>query len=159
MSIRNILEVKGSLKWRKNMLIRNCSGGIVFYNDKVLILKNEKSEWVFPKGVIRTGDFPDCVALNRVDLEAGVKAKIVGTAGRTNYEFFSISRQRPVCNKIVWYVMQAEDEVCTPNAAQNFMDGGFYPVEEALEMITYSQDKSLLMLSFQKYHDCIREEG
>lgn len=140
------------------MLIRNCSGGIVFFNNKVLILKNEKAEWVFPKGAIRTGDFPDSVAMTRVELEAGVKARILDTAGRTNYEFFSISRQRPVCNKIIWYVMQAEDETCTPNAAQNFSEGGFYPVEKALEMITYSQDKSLLMLSFQKYHEHIKAE-
>lgn len=139
------------------MLIRNCSGGIVFFEDKVLVLKNEKSEWVFPKGVIRNGDFPDHVALERVELEAGVHAKIIGAAGRTNYEFFSISRQRPVCNKIVWYVMQAADDTCAPNTSLNFSDGGFFPVEKALEMITYSQDKSLLMISFQKYHELIKE--
>jgi len=141
------------------MLIRNCSGGVVFFNDKVLVLKNEKAEWVFPKGAIRTGDFPDSVAISRVELEAGVKARIVGSAGRTNYEFFSISRQRPVCNKIVWYVMQAYDDTCTPNEAQNFSGGGFFPVEQALEMITYSQDKSLLMISFQKYREYIKEEA
>lgn len=137
------------------MLIRNCAGGIVFCGNKVLILKNEKGEWVFPKGAIRTGDFPDSVATNRVELEAGVKAKIIGSAGRTNYEFFSVSRQRPVCNKIVWYVMDSKEETCTPNEAQNFSEGGFYPVEKALDMVTYSQDKSLLMLSFQKYRDFI----
>lgn len=139
------------------MLIRNCSGGIVFFEDKVLVLKNEKSEWVFPKGVIRNGDFPDNLALERVELEAGVRAKIIGAAGRTNYEFFSISRQRPVCNKIVWYVMQADGDACIPNTSLNFMDGGFFPVEQALEMITYSQDKSLLMISFQKYHELVKE--
>ena len=31
------------------MLTRVCSG-CSFYEDKVLILKNEKSEWVLPKG-------------------------------------------------------------------------------------------------------------
>lgn len=62
------------------MLVRNCSGGVVFYQDKVLLLMNEKHEWVFPKGVIRSGDFPDEIALRRVQQEAGVKAKIVSTA-------------------------------------------------------------------------------
>ncbi|HHT62421.1 MAG TPA: NUDIX hydrolase, partial [Clostridia bacterium] len=37
------------------MLFRQCAGGIVFFNDKVLLLQNEKNEWVFPKGVIRNG--------------------------------------------------------------------------------------------------------
>ena len=133
------------------MLIRNCAGGIVFFEDKVLILKHEKSEWVFPKGVIRTDDSTDSVALSRVRLEAGVEASIQGTAGMTNYEFYSVSRQRPVCNRITWFVMTAESDSCVPNAAQNFTAGGFYPIEQASEMITYSQDKSLLMISYQKY--------
>ncbi len=141
------------------MLIRNCSGGVVFFNNKVLVLKNEKGEWVFPKGAIRTGDFPDSVAISRVNLEAGVSAKIIGTAGKTNYEFFSISRQRSVCNKIIWYVMEAENENCTPNEAQNFSEGKFIPVDEALDIITYSQDKSLLMQSFQKYRDHVAASG
>lgn len=137
------------------MLVRNCSGGIVFSGDKVLMLQNDKHEWIFPKGVIRAGDYPDEVAIRRVQLEAGVKAKIISSAGRTNYEFYSISRQRPVCNKIVWYIMSTEQTEATPNEAQNFKDGGFYPVDEALEMVTYSQDKSLLMLSYQKYKELV----
>ncbi len=74
------------------MLVRNCAGGIVFHGDRVLVLKNDKGEWVFPKGVIRSGDYPDDVAIARVQLEAGVKAHIISSAGRTNYEFFSVSR-------------------------------------------------------------------
>ncbi|MHB1485846.1 MAG: NUDIX domain-containing protein [Saccharofermentanales bacterium] len=140
------------------MLIRNCAGGIVFHGNKVLLLKNDKGEWVFPKGAIRTGDFPDTVALNRVEMEAGVRAKIISSAGRTNYEFFSVTRQRPVCNKIVWYIMESDDDECVPNEAQNFMDGGFFPVEKALDTVTYSQDKSLLMLSFQKYREHVMTE-
>lgn len=140
------------------MLIRNCAGGIVFNENKVLLLKNDKGEWVFPKGAIRTGDFPDTVALNRVEMEAGVRARIISSAGRTNYEFFSVSRQRPVCNKIVWYIMESEDDSCTPNKAQNFSDGGYFAVEKALDIVTYSQDKSLLMLSFQKYREHVMTE-
>lgn len=135
------------------MLVRNCAGGIVFHGDRVLVLKNDKGEWVFPKGVIRSGDYPDDVAIARVQLEAGVKARIISSAGRTNYEFFSVSRQRPVCNKIVWYIMVADTDTITPNPDQNFHEGAFMPVEEAMEKVTYSQDKSLLMLSYQRYKE------
>ncbi len=141
------------------MLIRNCAGGVVFHDNKVLILKNEKGEWIFPKGVIRNGDFPDNVAVNRVNVEAGVDAEIIGSSGRTNYEFYSVTRQRPVCNKIVWYVMKTDNGNCVLSKEQNFQGGGFYAVEEALDMITYSQDKSLLMLSFQKYREDLTSKG
>lgn len=137
------------------MLVRNCSGGIVFSGDKVLLLMNDKHEWVFPKGVIRSGDFPDEVAVRRVQLEAGVRSRILSPAGRTNYEFYSISRQRPVCNKIIWYIMTAEQTETAANAAQGFLDGGFYSIEAAMGMVTYSQDKSLLMLSYQKYKELV----
>jgi 8-oxo-dGTP pyrophosphatase MutT (NUDIX family) len=137
------------------VLVRNCSGGVVFSGDKVLLLQNEKNEWVFPKGVIRTGDYPDEVAVRRVLIEAGVQARIISSAGRTNYEFYSISRQRPVCNKIVWYIMASDQAAAVPNESQNFRDGGFYPVDEAMEMVTYSQDKSLLKLSCQKYKELV----
>jgi 8-oxo-dGTP pyrophosphatase MutT (NUDIX family) len=116
---------------------------------------NEKHEWVFPKGVIRSGDFPDEIALRRVQQEAGVKAKIVSTAGRTNYEFYSISRQRPVCNRITWYIMEAKEDTYQFNQSLGFRDGGFFPVEEAINLITYSQDKSLMMLSYQKYKELV----
>lgn len=133
------------------MLVRNCSGGVVFHGEKVLLLLNEKNEWIFPKGVIRSGDTAEQVALRRIKLEAGVDAKIVSPAGRTNYEFYSISRQRPVCNKINWFIMVADLDIVTPNAAQNFSDGGFFTIEEAMRKVTYSQDKSLLAVSYQKY--------
>ena len=137
------------------MLVRNCAGGVVFYKDKVLILKNEKQEWVFPKGVVRSNHLPEEVAVERVAYEAGCRARIVSPAGRTNYEFYSISRMRPVCNKIVWFIMAADNKQVKPNAAQDFKDGGFYDIDEAMERITYSQDKSLLQLSYEKYRELI----
>ena len=87
------------------MLFRSCAGGLVFCEDSVLILKNEKDEWVLPKGVIRTGDYAREVALRRVKAEAGVEAEILSSIGETNYEFYSITRKRPVCNQVTWYLL------------------------------------------------------
>jgi len=133
------------------MIIRNCAGGVVFSGKKVLILKNEKNEWVLPKGKIRNNNLPPETAIARVEFETGVKGKIVSSAGETAYEFYSITRNQPVCNKIVWYIMEAEDENYKINSEEGFQDGGFYPIEEAIEMITYSQDKSLVSLSYNRY--------
>jgi hypothetical protein len=51
--------------------------------------------------------------------------------------------------------MTTEEDKVTPNVAQNFADGGFFSVEEAIEKVTYSQDRSLLMLSYQKYKELV----
>ncbi len=135
------------------MLVRNCAGGVVFFGDKVFLLKNEKDEWVLPKGVIKNGDYPDEVALKRVKEETGIDAKIISTAGNTHYEFFSVTRQRPVCNKITWYIMKSLNDNFEVNKEQNFFEGGYYTIDEALQKITYSQDKSLINLSFSKYRE------
>lgn len=133
------------------MLIRNCAGGVVFIGRKVFVLKNEKNEWVLPKGVIRNGNLPDNVAVTRVKVETGVTAEIVSPAGQTNYEFFSLSRKKPVCNRITWYIMKALSEDYAIAYDEGFQDGGFFDIADALERITYSQDKALVRLSFDKY--------
>ncbi|QAT62110.1 NUDIX hydrolase [Acidilutibacter cellobiosedens] len=134
------------------MIVRNCAGGVVFHGHKVFILKNDKDEWVLPKGKIRNGFLPTETALERVKCESGiVDAEIISTAGETNYEFFSYSRQQPVFNVIIWYIMECNDEKFMINKEEGFTGGGFFDIDEAVEKITYSQDKSLVRLSYKKY--------
>jgi len=136
------------------MLQRNCAGGVVFYGDKVLVLRNDKNEWVLPKGLIPSGAISYQVAAERVKTEAGVSAvEVVCPAGETRYEFYSMTRRSPVCNHITWYVMTAENDHCTYNESLGFTGGGFFPVEKALELITYSQDKTLVKLAHEKLND------
>lgn len=133
------------------MIIRNCAGGVVFKDDNVFILKNEKNEWVLPKGKIGESELPTETAIKRVEYEAGIDAKIVSSAGETAYEFFSITRHQSVCNKITWYIMESDDKEFEVNLSEGFKEGGFYQIDKAIEMITYSQDKSLVSLSYKKY--------
>lgn len=140
------------------MLTRICAGGVVFCNDKVLILQNDKDEWILPKGVIRSGENVRDTALNRVKYEGGVEAEVLSPAGETSYEFFSYSRKMPVCNKIDWFIMEAKNEETKFNKEEGFQDGGFFPIDEALEKITYSQDRSLVRLSYRKYNFFRRQE-
>lgn len=133
------------------MIVRNCAGGVVFNNDKVLLLKNDKNEWVLPKGKIRNDSLPTETALSRVKYETGVDANIVSAAGETSYEFYSLSRKQSVCNIIIWYVMESINDSYKINKDEGFRDGGFYPIDKALNMITYSQDRSLVSLSYKKY--------
>lgn len=132
------------------MLLRDCAGGVVFHNQKVFLLLNEKKEWVMPKGLIKEGENPQDAALRRVNEEAGIKGRIVEQAGRTYYEFYSVTRHMPVCNRIAWYIMEAEDSQYEISEPDKFANAGYYTVPEALEMITYSQDKSLVMQSYKK---------
>ena len=141
------------------MIVRNCAGGVVFYANQVFVLKNNKNEWVLPKGKIRNDELAADTATNRVEIEAGLDAEILSTAGETCYEFFSVTRQQPVCNQIVWYIMHANSKQYDINKTEGFLEGGFYSIEEALEKITYSQDRSLVSLSYKKYKDMMKEKA
>lgn len=144
------------MKGVMDMLLRNCAGGVVFSgNNKVFILQNEKEEWVFPKGVIKNGELQSEVAVRRVKKEGGIDATIISPAGRTNYEFFSVTRQQPVCNRITWYIMVAPDEEYKIGEPGKYKNAGFFTIEEAMEKITYSQDRSLLHVSYLKYKELL----
>lgn len=135
------------------MIVRNCAGGIVFCGDKVLMLLNDKHEWAFPKGVVRAGQKLTDIAVKRIKIEAGVDASIVAPCGKTKYEFFSVTRKKPVHNNVSWFVMRAQSEETKASEADGFTDARFFTMEEALETITYSQDKSLLMMAYQRYRE------
>lgn len=137
------------------MLVRNCAGGVVFCGDKVLLLKNEKGEWVLPKGVVRNGELSHEVAIRRVKEEAGVTAELISAAGRTSYEFFSVTRQRPVCNKIIWFLMQSLNDTIHITETEKFLDGGFFEINEAIERVTHNQEKSLISLSYQRVKEAV----
>jgi len=95
------------------MIVRHCAGGVVFYANKVLLLKNDKGEWTLPKGKIKDGTLSKESAVSRVKEETGVDAHILDAAGDTMYEFFSTSRQQTVTNAVNWYIMEAYDTNCT----------------------------------------------
>lgn len=137
------------------MLLRDCAGGVVFYGDKVFLILNEKKEWVMPKGLIKNGEEPQDAAIRRVFEEVGIKGDIVEQAGRTYYEFYSVTRQKPVCNRIAWYIMQTDNDNFQINEPEKYSEGGFFNISDALDMITYSQDKSLVMQSYKKLCDKI----
>lgn len=133
------------------MIVRNCAGGVVFYENKVFLLRNDKAEWILPKGVIRDRATPEEVALARVKAEAGIEAQILTPAGNTSYEFFSRTRRQPVRNHVLWYVCRALSPRYRIAFDLGFTDGDWFPVEEAMERVSYSQDKSLVKVASAMY--------
>ncbi len=140
------------------MLLRDCAGGVVFFGNKVFLMKNEKNEWIMPKGLMKADEKPEDAARRRLKEEAGLDAQLLGQAGRTLYEFFSVTRQLPVCNRIVWYIAEVKNDSYRLDFIEKFADAGFFDLQEALEKITYSQEKSLVLQSYKKLAE-FRGEG
>ncbi len=141
------------------MLIRDCAGGVVFYENMVLMIKNDKAEWSFPKAIVHEDVEESKVAIESVRFLAGVRAYILDEAGDTAYEFYSRSLERPVANHIEWYVMTADSSETELNPDYGLADAKFFPVSEALEVVTYSQERKLLSVAYQKYLELSRSDA
>lgn len=136
------------------MLIRNCAGGLVFQGDRVLLTRDEKGNWGFPKSVVRSGELSHEAALEKVRKTAGINAEIISAAGLTNYEVSSVTRQKPLCDKTTWYIMKSPDGSQVTDD-EGLADGGFFNIEEAMKIISRNQDKALLRLSHSKYRNLV----
>lgn len=139
--------------------IRSCAGGVVFYGDEVFLLMSDRGEWVMPKGVIRNCNRSNDVALWRVEDEAGIHAEIIGIAGNTRYDFFSESRGREISNRIQWFAMRAADDHYQISFDQGFLNGGYYAVPKAREMLTYDGDRPILDAAWDIYNRCRDREA
>ena len=133
------------------MIVRHCAGGVVFYANKVLLVKNDRGEWTLPKGKVCNDNFQHESAILRVKEETGVDATILDVAGDTMYEFFSRSRQQEVCNAVVWYVMEANSS--SYKISDDLVDIGFFKVKEALDILSHNKEKSLVDISYKKYKE------
>ena len=131
--------------------IRSCAGGVVFSGNDVFLLMSDRGDWVMPKGVIRNYNRSNDVALWRVEDEAGIHAEIIGIAGNTRYDFFSESRGREVSNRIQWFAMVADDHSFQVSYDQGFLNGGYVPMEEALERLTFEPDREIVKNAWQIY--------
>ena len=63
------------------MIVRRCAGGVVFYANKVLLLKNDRDEWTLPKGKIHDGELAQDSAIHRVKEETGITVKDIKYLG------------------------------------------------------------------------------
>ena len=136
--------------------IRSCAGGVVFRGDQVFLLMSDRGEWVMPKGVIRNHNRSNEVALWRVEDEAGIHARIIGIAGNTRYDFFSESREKEVSNRIQWFAMIADDDNYKISFEQGFLNGGYYTIDKARDMLTHKDDIAILDNAWNIY---LRQSG
>ena len=134
--------------------IRSCAGSVVFCDEQVFLLMSDRGEWVMPKGVIRNHNRSNDVALWRVEDEAGIHARIIGIAGNTRYDFFSESRGKDVSNRIQWFAMIADDASFHISFDQGFLNGGYYPIPKAREMLSHDCDRDILDTAYQIYSEC-----
>jgi len=113
------------------------SGGVVFHANRVLILQYQDGTWTFPKGHLEPGEAEQTAAVREVLEEAGVRAEIMERIGETRY-----TNVRGEDREVLWFTMSAESEAV--RLEETFMNGGFYALERARELLSFPEDRDLL---------------
>ncbi len=97
--------------------------------------------WMLPKGTPDSGETVEQTALREVAEETGLEVRIVAAVGAIDY-FFTMDGER--IHKTVHYFLM---EPTGGNLAQHdheFDDVQFFPVHEALLMLTFPTERQLV---------------
>ena len=117
------------------------AGGVVFNAaGHVLLIRHVNGSWVFPKGHIEPGESPLQTATREIEEEAGVAAHCDDAT-----ETFTTSYRNPrgELRRITWFRMRTEAQA--PVLREKlFPDGAFVAPREALERLSFHEDRNLL---------------
>lgn len=127
---------------KKGEVTEVTAGGIVFNSDKVLVLKNLKGAWIFPKGHIELGESHEQAALREVLEESGLHARIMGKAGTSSFRFYSYLDQAVHWKIVYWFEMETMDTQVTVN--RELRMGAFFEAAEAVRILSFSNDSTNL---------------
>jgi 8-oxo-dGTP pyrophosphatase MutT (NUDIX family) len=138
------------------MIYDHCAGGLVFWQDKLVILQRFNGVWLFPKGHIDPGETPEQAAVREVKEECGLSAEIIGPLGETNYSFRENGQDHQ--KRVQWFLMKASGADNQLQIEAGFFTGAQLIDQPELEILTYSDDHALALQGFQKYQQ-MKEES
>lgn len=130
-----------------SMLFKNCAGSIVFNDEKVFLIKNDKDEWSLPRAEVKGYQLTNEDVIKGINEKTGLNVSFAANEGKTNYEFHN-SDHSPVCNRVTWYIMKSTSDKYKLKDSHQITDGGFFTIDEAFNMITHNNDKSIVNLAF-----------
>lgn len=117
------------------------AGGVVFNAaGEVLVLGHRRGTWVFPKGHVDPGETLLQAALREVEEEAGVRATAPEPDRSWTTDYVNDRRQRRL---VTWFRLVTDDLEPVLREAQ-FPRGAFLMPTEALEQLSFDEDRSLL---------------
>jgi len=131
------------------------AGGVVFKtvrsqgsgDSQVLLVSagslrdRSKLHWKFPKGHIEGEETSEQAALREVEEETGVKAKVTGKLAFSRYTY--PFKGEKIFKIVSYFIMEFESGEPKPQVGE-IEDVKWFTVDEALKMLSFSADKSLL---------------
>jgi 8-oxo-dGTP pyrophosphatase MutT (NUDIX family) len=126
----------------KTRVRETAAGGIVFYGWRVLLLHRKSGEWVMPKRKLDEGESPASAALREVKEETGLAARTLDEIGPTRHRYSRRHGGTTIEKTVYWYLMESDSQRIVPD--RSFDRGVFATLQEALRLLTHSNDREIL---------------
>lgn len=127
---------------RERLGEETSAGGVVWHKGRVLVLRNFRGEYIFPKGHLEAGETPAEAALREVSEESGLSASIVSQLPDTTYSYRRIYGG-PQEKRVHWFNMEANSDRVAVDGVE-VLWGAFMPPFEAAGRLTHALDRQLL---------------
>lgn len=127
------------------------SGGVVVFNNAILLLKKFNGDWVLPKGKIEEGESSKDAALREVFEEGGVRAEIKEYLGEIHYTYKeNWDENRPVHKTVHWYLMTCKNMETTPQKEEGFVEAKFIHFNQVLSIAKYNDETAIIEVALKK---------
>jgi 8-oxo-dGTP pyrophosphatase MutT (NUDIX family) len=130
------------------------SGGVIFrksdnHFDVGLIATKNRTVWTLPKGIIDKDESPEMAAVREIQEETGLTGSIVDKLGEKSYWFY-LKDENAKCKKTVTYFLLEHVSGETNNFSWEVDEAGWFPLDEAINMLHYKSDKEILIKAAEK---------
>jgi 8-oxo-dGTP pyrophosphatase MutT (NUDIX family) len=127
---------------------QTSSGGVIYRKtgagfDVALVSVKGGRYWCLPKGLVDKGETPELTALREVREESGLTGRIIDKLGDITYWYF-IQDKNIKCRKTVHFFLMEYVEGDTSDHDLEVDDAEWFPIETALNKISYRGDRGIL---------------
>ncbi len=122
------------------MMSEVSAGGLIFYRSKqgmlVLVMKDRKGLWTFPKGKIEKGEDLETTALREIAEEVGIhNLTLVASLAPTSYWYF---RALPIRKTVYYYVFRSASlQKPVVQTEEGISEATWMPVSAAMTQLGY----------------------
>ncbi|NBI08182.1 NUDIX hydrolase [Senegalia massiliensis] len=128
------------------MKCETSSGGVVIFNNAILLLKKYNGDWVLPKGRVEENENLSQAAIREVYEEGSVHADIVKYIDSISYSFRNNrnSNNELVKKTVHWFLMRTNSMECYPQKREGFIEARFVHIDRVAELAKYDDEQEVI---------------